>query len=71
MRFIKQRSIKITEKIAIFGFKNSDIVGINQTDVDRFNVLILIAKYCIVKHKFGNQSNITIIYENEKRMRNI
>lgn len=69
LRVIAPLSLNITAKIAIFGLQNNDLV--NPTNINKVNKLILIAKYCIMKYKVGNKSNIVILYENEKRIRNI
>ncbi len=42
------------------------ILGINCKQV---NILILIAKLCISKYKYGDYANLSILYEREKKLR--
>ena len=52
----------------LFGFK---VDQLNNSDIRIANKIILVAKMCISKYKYGNRLNIISIFERELMLRNI
>ena len=69
INFIAGKNIRLTEQIIIIGLKNHECLEASTTS--QINFSLLLGKRTIVKYKSGNKTNLTILYEQEKRYRDI
>ena len=62
------QDIKLTTNIALFGQTKADI-NVSFTKINETNHLLLLAKLCIVQHRFRTPSNLSFIFEYEFLLR--
>ena len=71
-RFIEDNigiRIQIDEKTAIFGINTSTHNNIKNTNVLKINKILLLAKSCISKFRYGKCKNLIVIFEKEWEVR--
>ena len=64
-------NIMLNEKIALFGIVGTEVYGLNKEQINIANNIILIAKMCISKYRYGTPINLITMIEYEMRIRNI
>ena len=63
--------IVITETMVIFGIEGRNIPNLNKQQVRTLNHILLIAKMCISKYRYGTPINLKAMLENEMYIRNV
>jgi len=59
------------KKTALFGIVGTEVYGLNKEQINIANNIILIAKMCIRKYRYGTPINLITMIEYEMRIRNI
>ena len=63
--------IKINETLVIFGIEKKSMQTLDKKQIKTLNHIILIAKMCISKYRYGTPLNLRAMLENEMHIRNI
>ena len=63
-----QQRIRLTAEHALLGYRSPDL---NAADVCYINHVMLVAKMCISKFKYGTPLNIECMFEAELRLRKL
>ena len=61
----------ITETMALFGIESKNIRNLDKQQADTLNHIILIAKMCISKYRYGTPINLIVMLEKETLIRKI
>ena len=70
--FLKtERKIIIDEKVALFGVLGCDLYESKGTTANNINMVLLVAKMCISKVKYGIARSPIVVFETEMAVREI
>ena len=62
------KRVKLAEQDVMLGLLDRDLLS-NEDEYRQVNLLIIIAKLCISKFKYGKHPNITLLFANDVRLR--
>ena len=68
---ITEKKLNLTDQIILTGAKTSDFPDIQAKEINKINAVILIAKMCIGKYKYGKGYNLLATFENESSLRKL
>ena len=71
IRQIANINITLNEKNVLFGIDTKEIPGIDKQHLKTINHIILIAKMCISKYRYGTPINLIPMIEHEMLIRNV
>ena len=63
--------VVITETMVIFGLEGRQIPNLDKQQIRTLNHILLIAKMCISKYRYGTPINLIAMLENEMFIRNV
>ena len=64
-------NVLLNEQNVIFGITEKEANGLIKSDLKTVNHILLIAKMCISKYRYGNPINLVAMIEQEMSLRNI
>ena len=64
-------NITLDEKNVLFGITGTEVSGLKKQHLKIINHIILIAKMCISKYRYGTPLNLIAMIEYEMKIRNI
>lgn len=62
-------NVKLTEQIVLFGLVDKSVFKLSKDQLKELNKLIMIAKMCISKFRYGVPIDIVIMFEKETKLR--
>ena len=64
-------NVLLNEQNVLFGITEKEANGLIKSDLKTVNHILLIAKMCISKYRYGNPINLVAMIEQEMSLRNI